>query len=479
MSDHDPSQQLAGLVLGPANSAEAVSHRALSDDGQAALSKPPIIYLSVASLIPNSRNARKHSKKQINKVAASLREFGFVNPVIIDEHNIILVGHCRVESAKLLGLYEVPTIRLTHLTEAQKRAFALADNRLAEDADWDFEILAVELKELSELNLDVVIESTGFESHEIDRIIETDEAVRSAAQELLPEPNPEEPPVTRVGDLWVLGFHRLLCGDATVIDSYQRLMGHERAQMVFTDAPYNLKICDIVGNGHIQHGEFPMASGEMSPEEFTDFLRRVFGPLTQFSIDGSIHYLCMDWRHELELLHAARDFYAERKNLCIWNKSNAGMGSFYRSKHELVSVFKNGSEPHINNFGLGGDGRYRTNVWDYPGVNIRRPGGHSDLEMHPTAKPVAMVMDAMKDCSRRKEIILDPFSGSGTTIIAAQRTKRVARTMELDPAYVDLALRRWEALTGEKARHVDTSLTLDEVAAQRGIAAPHYAFEPK
>jgi DNA modification methylase len=479
MSDVDPSSPLQGSTFEPAHSADAVSQAAPLVDVQLGSLKLPVNYLPITSLVPNPRNARTHSKKQINKVAASLRKFGFVSPAIIDEKNIILVGHCRIESAKLLGFTEVPTIRVSHLNSAQKRAFALADNRLAEDASWDFEILAVELKELSEINLDVVVESTGFESAEIDRIIEQDEVARAATQEFLPEVDNKNPSVSLIGDLWILGQHRLLCGDATAVNSYERLMGDDRAQMVFGDLPYNLAIKKIGGMGKIHHGEFPMASGEMSAAEFTAFLRSVFKLLTQFSLDGSIHYLCMDFRHDLELRHAADGLYAEYKNLCVWNKTNAGMGSFYRSKHELVFVFKNGAAPHINNFGLGGDGRYRTNVWDYPGVNIRRPGGHSDLLMHPTAKPVAMVMDAIKDCSKRNGIILDPFSGSGTTIIAAQRTKRIARAMELDAAYVDLAIRRWEALTGEKPRQAETGLTLDEVAIQRGVPAPHYAFEQR
>jgi len=257
------------------------------------------------------------------------------------------------------------------------------------------------------------------------------------------------------------------------------LMSDERAQLVIADLPYNVAISSIVGSGAIQHSEFPMASGEMTPTEFTEFLRRVFEHLVRYSIDGSIHFLFMDWRHVLELRHAADSVYTEHKNVCIWNKVNGGLGSFYRSKHELIFVFKNGTALHINNFGLGGDGRYRTNVWDYPGVNIRRPGGRTDLEMHPTAKPVAMIMDAIKDCSHSKGIILDPFSGSGTTITACQRTRRIARTMELDPAYVDLAVRRWEALSGTPALHAETGLPLDELAATRGVSPPHYAFEHK
>lgn len=480
MTDNDLSHQLKEFALGHSSTTSAVSQTAILTDVTAGSRELPIIYLAIGSLTPNPRNARKHPKKQIEKLAASLREFGFIGPLIVDENNIVLVGHGRLEAAKLLGLEQVPVIRVCHLTEAQKRAFTLADNRLAEDAVWDLEKLAIEFKELADLNIDFIIENTGFETVEIDQILEKDEVARAAAaQESVPEPDPKQPPVTRQGDLWRLGDHLILCGDATVPENYARLMGDERAQMVITDAPFNLKISSIVGSGSIQHAEFPMASGEMTSAEFTAFLRSIVKLLVLFSIDGSIHFLFMDWRHISELLHAADGVYAEYKNLCIWAKDNAGLGSFYRAGHELVFAFKSGTAPHINNFGLGGDGRYRTNVWRYPGVNVRRPGGRSDLKMHPTAKPVALVMDAMKDCSRRKGIILDLFSGSGTTIIACQRTRRIARVMELDPAYVDLAILRWEALTGETAWHAEFGGTLDEVAAERGIPSPHFSFERK
>jgi DNA modification methylase len=435
-------------------------------------------HLSPDLLVINPRNARKHSKKQINKVAASIKQYGFINPIIVDETNTVLVGHCRLEAAKILALEAVPAIRLSHLAEAQKRAYMLADNRLAEDAVWDIEKLAIEFKELGELKLDFTIESTGFETVEIDRILEKDEVARAAKAEILPEPDPKQPAVSCLGDLWRLGDHALLCADATKEESYRRLMADDRAQMVIADLPYDLHIASIVGSGAIQHDEFPMASGEMSSAEFTEFLKRVFTELVHFSIDGSIHYHFMDWRHDLELRLAAQGVYSEFKNLCVWNKDNAGLGSFYRSKHELIFVFKNGSGTHINNFGLGGDGRYRTNVWDYPGVNVRRPGGRTDLAMHPTAKPVPLILDAIKDCSRSRGIILDPFSGSGTTLIACERTRRVGRAMELDPAYIDLAIRRWEAMTGKKARNAEGA-TLDEIAAIRGLPAPHFAFERK
>ena len=469
----DPKSTLAPNAANPpAMAVSANAKPSLTDQVK-------LISLPVSSLSANPRNARKHSKKQVNKVAASIKEFGFINPVVVDENGAVLVGHCRLEAAALLALETVPTIRLEHLSDEQKRAYMLADNRLAEDAVWDLEKLAVELKDLSDLKLDFRIESTGFETVEIDHLLEKDEAARASASEEVPQPDPEQPAASRLGDLWRLGEHRLLCADATKEDNYVRLMGDDRAQMVVTDLPYNLSIGSIVGSGAIQHGEFPMASGEMTGPEFTAFLRGIFERLVRFSIDGSIHFLFMDWRHDVELRRAAEGVYSEYKNLCIWNKANAGLGTFYRSKHELIFVFKSGTAPHINNFGLGGDGRYRTNVWDYPGVNIRRPGGRTDLQMHPTAKPVAMIMDAIKDCSHGKGIVVDPFSGSGTAIIACQRTRRIARAMELDPAYVDLAVRRWEALSGKVALHAESGLTLDALAATRGVSAPHYAFEHK
>jgi hypothetical protein len=312
-----------------------------NEDTQARKAAP--ILVQVGSVNANPRNARTHSKKQVNKIAASISEFGFVNPVVLDENNIVLVGHCRLEAAKLLDLKAIPAIRLDYLTEEQKRAYMLADNRLAEEAIWDLEKLAVELKELSEVKLDFTIESTGFETVEIDRILEKDEVTRASASEAVPEPDPQQPRVSRLGDLWQLGEHRLLCADATREDSYVRLMGDDCAQMVITDLPYNLTISSIVGSGAIQHGEFPMASGEMTGPEFTAFLQGVFERLVRFSIDGSIHFLFMDWRHDVELRRGAEGVYSEYKNLCVWNKANAGLGSFYRSKHELIFVFKSGT----------------------------------------------------------------------------------------------------------------------------------------
>ena len=444
----------------------------LSPDQDPAFRDLKVTFRDVDALEPFERNARTHSRKQIRQIAESIRAFGFTNPILIDGGDRIIAGHGRVAAAKLLGITQVPTIRLEHLSERQLHAYVIADNKLAENAGWDTEILAVELQFLSELDLDFDLTVTGFEVAEIDLIIggsAPDEEDTSADK--LPDEPPNTPRVSRFGDLWTLGAHRLLCADARDPDSFVRLLADSRAQMVITDPPYNVPIeGHACGKGQIKHPDFIMAAGEMSEAEFMDFLRTVLGFLVSYSIDGSIHFVFMDWRHIHELLTAARSAYTEFKNLCVWNKNNGGLGSFYRSKHELVFVFKNGAAPHINNIELGRHGRNRTNVWDYAGVNTFRPDRLEDLKLHPTVKPVAMVADAILDCSRRGGIVLDCFCGSGTTLIAAEKTGRRAYAMELDPRYVDTAIRRWEAFTGEAAVHAETGLAFAEMAEGRGTA---------
>lgn len=427
-----------------------------------------ITYRPIAALKPARRNARTHSRKQIQQLAASIRQFGFVNPILIDETGCIVAGHGRAEAAKLLDLHQIPTIRLDHLSEAERRAYIIADNRLAELAGWDKDLLALELGELANLEIDFNIEITGFDTLDIEKMIAVGETTSPAEDQ-----TPELPsvPVSRLGDLWRLGPHRLLCGDARDPEAFVRLMDGGEAQMAFSDPPYNVRIDGhVCGLGKIRHREFAMASGEMNDAEFIAFLTSVFGNMAAVSADGAIHFLCMDWRHMREMLSAGASTYSELKNLCVWNKDNAGMGSFYRSKHELVFVFKNGTAPHINTFGLGEGGRYRTNVWDYPGVNSLHPGRDDDLAMHPTVKPVAMVIDAIKDCSHRNGIILDAFGGSGTTLIAAHKTRRCGHLLELDPAYVDVTIQRWEKLSGETACHAETGATFAETAAKRARA---------
>lgn len=399
-------------------------------------------------LRPNGRNARKHSDKQIAQLGASIRQFSFLVPIVVDDQGTILAGHGRWAAAKRVGLGEVPVIRAAHLSDEQKRLFVIADNRLAELAEWDTELLELEIKELEATVVECDLEITGFDTADLDRMLGESSRQKDVADRV-PEPERDHPPLTQLGDLWLLGPHKLLCADACEAASYERLLGEERAEMVFVDPPYNVPIDGHVGGkGQIHHREFLMASGEMSEVEFTRVLRRAFDNLKHFSRDGSIHYACMDWRHIPELLAAGEPVYGKPKNLIVWTKDNAGMGTFYRSQHELVFVFKAGRGPHINNFGLGERGRYRTNVWCYPGVNTSRD---DILHSHPTPKPVAMVVDAIKDCSNRGGIVLDSFAGSGTTILAAERAGRIARAIELDPLYCDVICRRWRQFSGKPA----------------------------
>ena len=428
------------------------------------MDKLDVIEQSIGALRPYERNPRTHSPKQIKQIARSIEEFGWTNPVLLDDENRILAGHGRVAAAKTLGIRTAPTIRLSHLTEAQRRAYIVADNKLAENAGWDKELLAGELQYLLDSEFEIDVSLTGFETAEIDLIIQ--DQANAATDDVADEvPELNEKAVTEPGDLWLLGRHRLLCADATDRASYSELMGDQRAQLVFTDPPYNVPIQrHVCGLGKIQHSEFAMASGEMSAPEFETFLASVFDHLSANSVNGAIHFICMDWRHMTEVLVAGRQAYSECKNLCVWAKTNGGMGSLYRSQHELVFVFKNGRAPHINNVDLGRHGRYRTNVWTYPGVNAFGSERLAELGMHPTVKPVAMVKDAILDCSHRNGIVLDAFCGSGTTILAAEQAGRICHSLELDPRFVDVAIKRWCALTGKPAIHESSGLSFEELS---------------
>jgi DNA modification methylase len=420
-------------------------------------------YLSVASLGLNPKNPRLHSDKQIRQLANSIKTFGFNVPVLVDAHLQVIAGHGRVRACKLLEITEVPTIRLEHLSEQQKRAFLIADNRLAENADWDNRLLGEQLRILSEAELDFTLETTGFEMGEIDLIIE-DLLPATSGQDDPADFLPALPstPVSRLGDLWKLGKHRVLCGNALCSKDYALLMNDHKANVIFTDPPYNVRIAGHAsGNGRISHREFVMASGELSESEFTTFLTDALTLLAEHSLEGSLHYICIDWRHLEELLVGGRVAYSELKNMCVWAKNNAGMGSFYRSQHELVFVFQNGTSSYRNNVQLGRFGRSRSNVWHYPGANsFARATGEGDLlALHPTVKPVALIADAIMDCSARGDLVLDSFLGSGTTVIAAERTGRICYGMELDPCYVDTVLRRWQRFTGLQAVHQNSGQT--------------------
>ncbi len=422
-------------------------------------------YLLITALRPRERNARTHPKKQISKIAAAIERFGFVTPVLIDSNNGIVAGHGRVEAAKKLGMEKVPTVRIEHLSDVDLSAYVLADNQLATLAGWDKEILRIELQDLIAVGYEIDATITGFDMADIDIILE--ETGAKDKPEKIPAPA-DGPSVCRPGDLWIIGDHRLYCGDATDPESYQRLLDQRRAQMVFIDPPYNVPVKGHVsGLGKVQHREFAQASGEMSEAEFTAFLGKVFKNLADVSIDGAIHYICSDWRHMWEMLSAGRSIYSEQKNLCAWVKTNGGMGSLYRSQHELVLVFKVGTAPHVNNVELGAHGRYRTNVWNYAGMNSFGKGRDKHLAAHPTVKPVALVADAMLDCSVRGGIVLDAFAGSGTTLVAAHRAGRRGYGIELDPKYCDVILKRLREELKVEPVLVPLGETFDEVAAER------------
>lgn len=404
-------------------------------------------YRSLASLRPDPGNARTHPAKQVRQIAASIEAFGFANPILVTETGEVIAGHGRLLAAKQLGLAAVPTIRLANLTVDQQRGLRLADNKIALNAGWDIDLLRVELESLSMADLTFELDVLGFSSGEIDVVL-AGPGHADPDDEVTP-PLPAAPR-TRVGDIWILGDHRVGCGDCRDPAFMAAVMDGVKADAAFLDPPYNVK---IIGHANVRsrHREFAMASGEMSEARFTDFLHETLGACAAVSRDGAVHFVCMDWRHLGELHDAADGVYGDLLNLCVWNKSNAGMGALYRSKHELVLVYRVGQAQHFNAVELGKHGRNRTNVWDYPSVNSLRGARRDDLDLHPTVKPIGLVGDAIKDVTRRGEIVLDAFLGSGTSLIAAEREGRRFRGVEIDPAYVDVAVDRWAAMTGCEA----------------------------
>ncbi|MGB9408724.1 MAG: DNA methyltransferase [Terracidiphilus sp.] len=435
------------------------------------LEQRSIAYQPIGQLEPNHHNARTHNKHQIRQIAESIRVFGFTNPVLVDSNNRIVAGHGRVEAAKLLGITEVPTIRLENLSAEQIRAYVIADNKLAENAGWDKEILAIELQYLLTLDsVDFDVAITGFEIPEIDVILEEANGAASKEDEI-PEPAFDQEPVTQPGDLWLLGKHRILCGNSLHEETYRTLMGKRRAAAVFTDPPYNVRVDGhATGNGAIHHREFAMASGEMSDAEYVSFLSNSLRLLAQYSANNSVHFCCSDWRHVGDLIAVGKQTYDEFLNMAVWVKDKGGMGSFYRSQHEIILLFRKGKS-HRNNVQLGQFGRNRTNVWQYPGIHTlsQQSGEGNLLALHPTVKPVAMVADAILDCTARGEIVLDAFLGSGTTLMAAERVGRTSCSIEIDPLYVDVAIRRWQKYTGGAAVHAQTGKRFNEVAAQKEV----------
>jgi hypothetical protein len=424
-----------------------------------------VVYQSPDSLSPYSNNARTHTKHQIRQIAASIKEFGFSSPLLLDNNNVIVAGHARLEAAKILGLETIPTIRLGTLTSDQIRAYVLADNKLASNAGWDERILAVELQNLIAVDGDLDVTITGFEVPEVDLILEA--AKDKPDTDDVFDVSQRIESVTRLGDLWLLGKHRIFCGNSLHESSYKTLMAARQANVIFADPPYNLPVDgNVCGHGSVHYREFVMGAGEMNEAEFTAFLSTTLRLLVRHSTNGSVHFICIDRRHMGELGVVGKQVYESLLNLCVWDKGHGGLGSFYRSRHEMIFVFRNGGRPHRNNIMLGKFGRDRANVWGYASINAFSKQSDEDnlLALHPTLKPVSLVADAILDCSARGELVLDSFLGSGTTLIAAERVGRTCYAIEIDPIYVDVAIRRWQKKTGDRAIHAVTATFFDDVA---------------
>lgn len=421
----------------------------------------------ISELRANPRNARTHSKRQIKLIAESIRAFGFLNPILLDDADTVLAGHGRLAGARMVGLDSVPTLRLSGLSEAERRAYVLADNKIAEEAGWDREMLALELGELAVLlpseALDLSL--TGFALGEVDIIIGDHQEVRHEPEDEVG--SPPDAPVSRPGDLWAIGPHRVLCGDARDGEALDRLLAGAVPRMVFTDPPYNVPVVGHVTRGP-RHGEFAMASGEMSETEFGEFLADSLGQAIRVSTPGSVHQICIDWRGFALLHRAVGSLYDALLNVCVWNKGTAGQGSFYRSQHEFVAVFRVKGAGHQNNVELGRHGRNRSNLWSYPGVSGFGAERAAALAMHPTVKPVALVADAIRDCTSKGDLVLDPFLGSGTTLVAAAKVGRRGYGLEYEPRFVDVIVRRLEAYTGLDAVLEEDGRGFAEIEAARG-----------
>jgi DNA modification methylase len=423
----------------------------------------PIEYRAPGDLTPYEGNPRKHPEKQLVQLMASIEHFGFAYPLLVDVHGVVITGHARLEAAMRLGMTELPVLVAEHWTKTQVRAYRLADNELSRAATWDLNLLQVELSHIIEIG-EVPIEILGWSTGEIDVLLEGPKDDRPDPDDHVPEVS--ERSVARSGDVWLLGRHRLLCGSSLEPECWVRLMDGKTAHMVLTDAPFNVRV-----NGHISGSnrfeEFAMASGEMSPAEFTEFNATYLRNMTAHLKDGAIMMAFMDHGHLHELMTATRQVGLKHINLCVWKKSNGGMGSLWRSQHELVLVVKYGTAPHTNAIELGKHGRYRTNVWEVPGANSFGATRDQDLADHPTVKPTKLLTEAIRDVTRQGEIVLDAFAGSGSTILACERAKRIGYAIEIEPKYIDVAIRRWEAMTGEEAVLEETGESFAEVRAIR------------
>jgi len=419
-----------------------------------------LAYLPIGSIVPDPSNPRQHSLEQIRAIANSIEAFGFNVPILVDNGNRVVAGHGRLEAGQMIGLAEVPVIRLEHLSEQQAKAYMLADNKLTDRSSWDDRKLAIVLKELTDITLDFEIEATGFEAPEIDlRIQSLEPPVESTDSADEVEPT-HGPPASRPGDLWTLGNHRLLCGNALDPQAYDALLAGEKAAAVFTDLSDNVWVKGYASSKGA-------AVGETTEDAFRRYLVDAFDLMVSHSVEGATSFACMDWGHLLEIVSAIRALGCVLLNLCVWVKANGGMGSLYRSRHELVFVFGRGDATRVNHVQLGKHGRNRANVWNYSGMNSSaRRGRTRGLDLHPTVKPIAMVSDAILDVTQRGDIVLDPFCGNGTTILAAERTGRRGYAIELDPGCVDTAIDRWQRMTKQTAVHA-SGKTFEEMRAER------------
>lgn len=418
--------------------------------------------VALSALCLPERELRKHPPRQIANLAKSIERFGFVAPILIDARGQVIAGLARIAAAKRLGRTHAPAVRVEHLSEDEVRAYRIADNKLAEAAEWDISALKIEIGELIELDFDM--EAIGFEVAEIDLMFDD-----GVAQDEAEPPKPPSDPVTRPGDVWILGPHRLVCGDALKPETYEAVLGDEAADAVFTDAPYNVPVDKhICGLGKVKHREFAMASGEMSEDAFAEFLTHVHERLYARMKAGGIAFSCMDWRSISPLIVAGESVGFELLNLAVWDKGVGGMGSLYRSQHELICVLKKPGASHRNNVELGKHGRNRTNVWAYPGCNSGSKERGELLKLHPTVKPVALIADALQDVTARGDLVLDVFGGSGSTLLAAEQTGRVGRLIEIDPGYCDVIIERYRNTYAIEARLEATGASFDDVKDERG-----------
>ena len=445
----------------------------LTPDERAALDKASACQVTrwrTDQLHPSSRHAREHGDEKITALAASIRRFRSIEPLLIDENGAIISGVARWLACRELGIAEVPCIVVSHLTDAEVRALRIAAGAFPLWADWDREKLRVELPTIIAELPDLAMQEIGLSVPVVDGLLAPFLHDDDPADEI-PEMNEGHPPVSRHGDLWQLGPHLVLCGDARAAQSYDRLLGNVAVHLVLSDPPYNVKV-----NGHVtkrvgKFDEFAMASGEMSDDAFREFLSTVFRHIASVSAAGAIAFVFIDWRHARLMQEAADGVFCEFKNTIVWVKDTPALGTFYRSQHELVLVYKIAEGKHVNNFSLGQHGRTRSNVWRYAGMSSFGAGRDAALAQHATPKPVAMLIDAILDCSNPGDIVLDPFGGAGSILIAAERIHRRARLIEINPIYVDTIVRRWEALTGGRAVLHETEQTFAEVASERRSSA--------